>query len=202
MAKREKHNKEATKKIEEILEPVENFDPKKEFDEIYNKNSQAVYKYLYLFLKNNEVAEDIFQEVFIKAYDQIIKNKGTRKIPKTWLLTVAKNAALDWIKMNVSRREFLKDPNVLLEVEDLSVSFVQQLEYKEIEEKINEILEILSPKEKTVFILRNTEEMKYKDIASILKISERNAKRIMKSSLRKIVYFFNRMGLEKPEKLG
>jgi RNA polymerase sigma-70 factor (ECF subfamily) len=178
------------------ISQISSFDPKAEFKETYDKFAPSVLNYLSLFLKNNDLAEDICQEVFIKAYDQIIKNEGTRPLSKTWLYTVAKNAALDWLKMNTTKKELPRDPDILQGIEDLSASFVRDLEIKEVNNKIKEILDYLHSNEKTVFLLRNNEELKYKDISKIMQISERNAKRLMKSALRKIVFFLKKWSQE------
>ncbi|KDR96775.1 RNA polymerase sigma factor, sigma-70 family [Peptoclostridium litorale DSM 5388] len=66
----------------------------KEFSLIYSKYYPAVYKQLYYMTGNNELAEDITQEVFIKLYScqNDIENTGS------WLSKVASNTALNYIR--------------------------------------------------------------------------------------------------------
>ncbi len=103
-----------------------------EFDELYRLHADSVYQYLYFFLRGAEICEDLFQEVFLKAYYQLQRNQGRREISKTWFITVAKNAALDWQKKNSVRREISHDPDYLDFFEDVETDFIAQLERKEL----------------------------------------------------------------------
>lgn len=183
-------------------EDAEQHDVLREFNQLYNKYAESVYNYLMLFFNGRSMAEDIFQEVFIKAYKQLIENQGQREISKTWLITVAKNAALDLQKKNVVRREIAQDPENLSTVEDFGPDFVEHLEFKDLQEHVASCLPKLKENERNVFILRNYEQMRYKDIAETLGISERNVKRLMQTAIQKLIYFLEQMGMVKEDFFG
>ena len=59
-------------------------------EEIYNKYSKTVYKYIFCLSKDKEISEEIVQETFLVAVKDIDKFEGKCKI-STWLCQIAKN---------------------------------------------------------------------------------------------------------------
>ena len=58
---------------------------------------KPIYNFIYRYLNNSSEAEDIAQDVFVRAWKNIKKFDQKKKF-KTWLFAIAKNAALDWFK--------------------------------------------------------------------------------------------------------
>lgn len=67
------------------------------FNNLYSKYHQDVFQFLFYMVKNKEVAEDLTQDVYIKAlkaYHQF--REGASE--KTWLYSIAKNTAIDYLR--------------------------------------------------------------------------------------------------------
>ncbi|MGE8077927.1 RNA polymerase sigma factor SigX [Peribacillus loiseleuriae] len=71
---------------EEIMDSV--------FDELYDKYHQELYQFLFYMVKNHETAEDLVQEVYIRVLKSYEHFEG-KSSQKTWLYSIAKNAAID-----------------------------------------------------------------------------------------------------------
>ena len=70
---------------------------KENFDEIVNRYLKMIYNFIYRFVGNQKTAEDITQEVFLKVWKNI-KKYNLEKSFKTWIFTVAKNTAIDFLR--------------------------------------------------------------------------------------------------------
>lgn len=67
------------------------------FNLLVERYLSAVYGFLYRYVNNSPDAEDLAQEVFVKAWRHINRYDQTKKF-KTWLFAIAKNTALDFLK--------------------------------------------------------------------------------------------------------
>ncbi len=129
--------------------------------------------------KNREDAEDIFQETFLKAVDNIQKFRGDSAFG-TWLYTIAINIirgkyGRESKKELLPLEEYLpikngdhseKSPNLFDWNDPLS-----NLTNKEIRGKINQALNQIPQKYRLPFILRYTQEMSVQEVADTLKLS-------------------------------
>lgn len=67
------------------------------FAELLDRYLSPVYKFAYQYVRNGADAEDIAQEAFVRAWKHL-RSFDTSKNFKTWIFTIAKNAALDLLK--------------------------------------------------------------------------------------------------------
>src|ERR1700739_3666623 len=67
------------------------------FAALVDRHASMVYHFVYRYLQNADNTNDVVQDVFIKVWKNI-KKFDTSKNFKTWLLTIAKNTSLDFIK--------------------------------------------------------------------------------------------------------
>lgn len=78
-----------------------------EFDSIYVENCKMVLWTIYKYTQSEAVAEEIMQDVFLNLYDNIEEiNMAT---VQNWLLVVARNQALNWVKRTEAERRILED---------------------------------------------------------------------------------------------
>jgi RNA polymerase sigma-70 factor (ECF subfamily) len=74
---------------------------------------KPIFSFVYKYVGNNQEAEDITQEIFVKAWQNLKKFDKNKKF-KTWIFTIAKNTSIDWLKKKraipmVELPELLKD---------------------------------------------------------------------------------------------
>ncbi len=118
-------------------------------------------------LNNEDAAQDVVQEAFIRLHanwDKIAE----RGVPlKGWLFRTTHNAAVDYIRKESRRRRLHQRQS---NETDSHVS--DQHDRDERHELVFRHLHVLKPKERSVLVLRLQEQMSYKEIATVLKRSE------------------------------
>lgn len=148
------------------------------FNQLVQKYRQPLFSTIYNMTGNREDATDIAQEVFIKAFQSIKRFRGHASF-YTWLYRIAVNSSITFIK-RAKKQRFINYETI-----DETLVSSEILEYftaktktekgallKELQEKLNEALQKLSPKHRIVVILHEVEGMNHKEIADITKTSE------------------------------
>ena len=139
------------------------------FEEVYQRQKNAVYGYLSYMTKDKDTAEYLAQETFLKVY---LGLKGFKEdcSEKTWCLTIARNTFLSFAR---------KKQPVLLEeadMERLGAGYESGPEEKLLKEEkaklIREVLSSLNADDRTIILLRDYEKMAYADIARVTGLSE------------------------------
>ncbi len=148
------------------------------FDHLIRKYRERVYAVIYNMTGNREDAADLAQDSFIKAFSSIKRFKGKSSF-YTWLYRIAVNTTLSHLKSKRSKR-FFSFENLQEEVAQSDV--IEFLVSKtgaekgtlmnELQEKLNDALQTLSVKHRTVTILYEIEGLSHTEIAKILKVSE------------------------------
>jgi len=123
-------------------------------------------------VKDNQVAEDIVQEVFVKVWKNLDKYNADKKF-STWIFAITKNAAYDWLKKkkSIPFAAFEKEDgtNLLEYVEDETILHSQALLQKMDDAKsAQEFLNALSPQNKTILLLHYQQGFALAEIAQIM----------------------------------
>ena len=137
---------------------------------------------------NATEAEDLAQETFIKAYENLGKFRGEAS-PKTWLYRIAFNQCVSFKrKMKRWRMTRVDDENDIFETEiALSVESSElALERKDLAEQAFGELKNLPVRQRTAVILRMVKELSYAEIARIMGISVGGAKANVHQGIRKL----------------
>jgi RNA polymerase sigma-70 factor (ECF subfamily) len=139
------------------------------FNEIVLRYQERIYWVVRRFLTEHDDADDIVQDVFIKASVALRDFRGESSL-FTWLYRIAVNLSLNEI-----RRKRVKDFFRFEEIDQSPSSLEENpdklLEAQENRRMIQEAVGTLPPKQRTVFVLRYYEEMPYEEIAEILRTS-------------------------------
>jgi RNA polymerase sigma-70 factor (ECF subfamily) len=115
------------------------------------------------------------QEVFIKAYTKINSYNSDYWF-SSWIYRIAHNHTIDYFKKN-SKKETINlewdDDNInFLNLYESDENIEKNLFWKELNEKIWEIINSLDTKYRDILILKFLEEKNYREISDILKIPE------------------------------
>lgn len=73
------------------------------FGELYDRHAAVLLGLLVRMLRRREVAEEVLQEAFVKAWRQAGRFRPERGVPRAWLVTIARSAALDRIRSTRAR---------------------------------------------------------------------------------------------------
>lgn len=142
------------------------------FSILVNRHSENLYWSVRNYVKNHELANDVVQNAWIKAWKGLPNFKYESAF-YSWLFRIARNEANTLLKKESKNRT--------IELDEKIVSFKSSSEYSNISgEQISswlyEALESLPEKQKITFELKYFQEKKYKEIARILNVREGGAK--------------------------
>lgn len=139
---------------------------RQEYNISVENHGDSLYRFAVNFLKNQEEAQDIVQDVFEKLW--INRDKVEFEKVKSWLFTCAHNAMINFVN---KRARFTKLVNEFQSDSTELKSF--GFESKQV---INHIVGILPPLQKTIILLRDLEGYSYEEIGDILSLSSSQVK--------------------------
>lgn len=173
------------------------------------KYQAFVYHTAYRYLNNYEDADEISQEVFIKALYNLHKFNNKSSV-KTWLYTITKNLCYTFKLKNKFLNIFVRSKKDQIDIFDnlSNNNFTNNihtpdnlLEYKELDDKFEEVLKSLPEKQKETFALRYFDNLSYKEISELLKITEGGAKSNYFQATKKIAKEINKFKNEVSKKI-
>ncbi|MGC6423531.1 MAG: RNA polymerase sigma factor [Lentimonas sp.] len=147
------------------------------YDQLVQKYREQIFSVIYNMTSNREDASDLTQETFIKAFQAIGRFKGKSSF-FTWIYRIAINATMTFLKKR-NRRRFISYENIDEEVSNSEIferlTVKNQTEkgalLSELQEKLNDALQKLSLKHRTVVVLHEIEGLEHAEIAEITKTS-------------------------------
>ena len=141
---------------------------------IYSKYYQSIYYFILSRVNHIEDAEEIVNDVFIKAYKHLHNYDVHVAKINTWLFTIAKNAVIDFYRINHSDKyknvSDFTDTDTGKEIYQFVDSTSDVIENNELAEQIQSAFENLKPKYRKVAELFFLNQKQYKEIAEILDI--------------------------------
>ena len=146
----------------------------KSFEILLTRHRQRIYTQIYLFVKDNALAEDIFQEVFIKIVDTIRKGKYNHEGKfLQWALRIAYNMCVD--NHRKQKRRPTVSPTETFDIFDVLQISDDNAEEKIIRsqthDKIRKLVDELPPEQREVVILRHYADMSFKEISQLTRVS-------------------------------
>ncbi len=146
----------------------------KAFHELLNRYQQKIYTSIYLFVKDDNLAEDIFQEVFIKIIDTLRKGKYNHEGKfGQWAMRISYNLCVDYFRRGKRRPHIY--PNETFNIFDVLHSkdpnAEQQIMKSQTHQRIRNLVDMLPPEQREVVILRHYADMSFKEIASLTRVS-------------------------------
>ena len=156
------------------------------WEEIVQRYNRRIYNICYRFAGSGDDAQDLTQEVFIKMFRTLSSYDVERGAFMTWVTTITRNLLVDHFRKSKQDRmtESLdttpsehEDAMPLSEkIEDKAPAADAGVQSREARELIHSALQKLSPELREAVILRDLQDMDYKDIATVLKVPEGTVK--------------------------
>lgn len=140
------------------------------FSLLVHQHMEGVFRVAMGFVHQQQDAEDIAQEVFVKAW-QGLSGFDERSTLRTWLYRIAIHESLNFLKKKKRRRQWEKWVT-LFGGETVSAPDPDRLLRQEEQLLIKEVLDQLSDKQKQAFVLREYEDLSQRQIAEIMGLSE------------------------------
>lgn len=136
------------------------------FAELVKQYTGVVYNVTYRFTNNAAEAENLTQETFLRAWNALPRIALDRPL-KPYILKIAVNLCHDWAEQNQVAGATLDDHAETLAAGD-AADPLQNASDRELRERVHAKLELLSPLQRTVIVMRYTEEMSYQEMATAL----------------------------------
>ena len=142
------------------------------FGELYSIYLDRIYRYVFYQVKDKMTAEDLTEEIFLKAWKAIGRYKQKKLAFSAWLYRIAHNYIIDYFR---TRRQHL-----VLEEATLAADSnpEQEAEEKLIQQELAEAISYLPPQQRQVIILKFIEGLDNREIAQIMQ-KRQGAVRVM-----------------------
>jgi RNA polymerase sigma-70 factor (ECF subfamily) len=160
------------------------------FEILYDRYAGLVYNKCYGFAKDGDEAKDLTQDVFLKLFVKLASFKGKSKF-STWLYAFTYNHCVNYVTRNTAKK-FEKQSVDYKDIENLSEEEENDNSFLDMRvDKLRKSLELVSPEEKMILLLKYQDNLSIKDIESVLGIGESAVKMRIKRAKDKLKTVYN-----------
>ena len=143
---------------------------KRSFEVLVQQFQERIFRTAMGFVHNKEDAEEITQDVFIKAYYALNSFKGKSGL-STWLYRIAVNTSISFIRRK-KRKEFWSRFPVSFNISSTDKNAADHLSEKEEGKLVRKAIEKLPLKQQMAFVLSKYEDLPQKKVAEIMQVTE------------------------------
>ena len=136
----------------------------KALESLISKYLKPIYSFIFSYVQNQQDAEDLTQETFLKMCRNLKKFKKEKNFEK-WLFTIAKNTCFDFLRKK--RKNLILNAENLEIVADLAPSLLEKMEKESLLEKLKKEIENLPFKMKEVIDLHYNFGLNFREISEI-----------------------------------
>ena len=145
------------------------------FDTLLKRHQDRVFNYILRIIKNEDVANDIFQETFVKAITTIRQGRYTEngKFP-AWISRIAHNLIIDYYRQEKSENlqsADLEDIDILNRKELCEATIEDIIISDQITSDVKYLIEELPPLQREVLKMRYYQNLSFKEIAALTDVS-------------------------------
>jgi len=145
------------------------------FSTLVNRHQERVFGYLQGMVRDREVANDLFQETFLRVIKALNKDRGSYTMQGKflgWVLRIARNAALDHLRakkkwQDVSPLNGEEDTSYWERLPDSGPTADVQLHASEQSDLLRECIEQLPDEQREVLLLRHESDLTFREIADL-----------------------------------
>jgi RNA polymerase sigma-70 factor (ECF subfamily) len=143
------------------------------YKKLVDKYERALYFHILKMIKDREQVEDLVQETFVKAFDNL-NTYSTNYAFSTWLYRIATNHTIDYLRkkklktLSIDEPMKTKDGEMEIQLPDESAGTDRNIIRKQRQNMVQQAIDDLPEKYRKVIQLRHMEEKSYKEISDIL----------------------------------
>ena len=152
----------------------------KAFTQLFEKYKKKIFYLIYRFVGNATEAEDLLQDVFIRVYEKMHKFNKTSAF-YTWLYRLTINICLNHTGRGYKKKETLYEDDFVIDQAKHS-----QIESSSIDIDLKDALKTLPEKQRTTFILKVYDDLKFVDVAKVMGCTVGGAKANYFHAVRKL----------------
>jgi RNA polymerase sigma-70 factor (ECF subfamily) len=180
---------------EDLLRRYGEGDPRA-FEALLARYEQPVFNFILRSVRRRDLAEELFQETFVRVAQRWTDLKGTARFT-SWLYSIARNLCVDHSRRMVFRRHPSLDGPTREPGEEEAVSLLdraadaapgveRRVIASDLSSRITTAVEDLPEEQREVFLMRELQGLAFKDIAEIVGVSESTAKSRMRYALERL----------------
>ena len=139
------------------------------FEELYDRHSRHVYALVLRILQQASTSEEVVQDVFLQLWRNAAQYDTTRGPFLPWLLTLARNRALDHLRLKSERQRRREDQTEEMPPVVSVPDYEGSLDEKRRANRVRELMASLNPQQKRAIELAYFEGLSHSEIASALK---------------------------------
>ena len=177
---------------EDLVEAIVNANDTLLFETLYDRYAGLVYNKCYGFAKDGDEAKDLTQDVFLKLFVKLASFKGKSKF-STWLYSFTYNHCVNYVTRNTAKK-FEKQSVDYKDIENLSDDYDDADDESFLNMKVEKLkvaLELITPEEKMILLLKYQDFLTIKEIENALGIGESAVKMRIKRAKDKLVTVYN-----------
>ncbi|WXT99783.1 MAG: ECF RNA polymerase sigma factor SigK [Catillopecten margaritatus gill symbiont] len=153
------------------------------FQKIYQLSATQLYGVILRILKQEQISEECLQEVFVKIYHNFEKYNQEKAKPLTWMVTIARNHAIDFYR---KKRLPVYDDFDLSVIDDEQIQLLEKLEQSENKKQLEHCLEQLPSNVRDAVFFIYFHNKTYAQVAKNMNRSENTIKPWVSRSLLKL----------------
>jgi len=181
------------KSDEDLVKGIVNSNDTLLFEVLYDRYATLVYNKCMGFAKDEDEAKDLTQDIFLKLFVKLASFKGNSKF-STWLYAFTYNHCVNYVTRNTSKKiekqsvDYADAENIegLYEEEEDDTSFLSMKV-----DKLKIALELISPEEKMILLLKYQDSLTIKEIEEALGLGQSAVKMRIKRAKDKLVDVYN-----------
>ncbi len=161
------------------------------FEVLYDRYAGLVYNKCYGFARDEHEAKDLTQDVFLKLFVKLASFKGKSKF-STWLYSFTYNHCVNYVTRNTAKKfekqavDYKDIENLSEDNEDDDKSFLSMKV-----DKLKVALELISPEEKMILLMKYQDFLTIKEIEEALGIGQSAVKMRIKRAKDKLISVYN-----------
>lgn len=143
-------------------------------EHLINKHKSRLFTYIFLLIKDRELAEDVFQDTFMKVIKTLKSgsyNEEGKFLP--WVMRISHNLIIDHFRKSGKMRtaRSTEEYDIFETLDLLEDNVEDKMVRDQIHQDIRKMIEKLPPEQKEVLMLRAYEDMSFKEISDLTNVS-------------------------------
>lgn len=151
------------------------------FYNLYERYCRRLHGFVLRYIKQKEDAEEIVQEVFVKIWESRNKIDAYSSF-EAFLFTIAYNTTISLLRKRTNENKYLEHLKSLQQP-DSSPDLIDEIHFNELNDRVQSLLNELTPRQKEIFQLSREEGLSHEEIAKKLDISVNTVKKHIGNTL-------------------
>jgi RNA polymerase sigma-70 factor (ECF subfamily) len=138
------------------------------FEQLYDRHSRIVYSLVLRILQQTQTAEEVVQDVFLQVWRNAAQYQESRGPFVPWLLTMARNRALDTLRLKSERQRRREDQAEELPSISVAPQYEKELDQKRRAERVRSLMAQLSAPQQKAIEMAYFDGLSHSEIAAAL----------------------------------